>query len=260
MIHIAPGSTGQLSPAILYRNVLAQGTLSVSSETADGAGANALGPQTYDYWIPSTVPATLAVTLGAPVECDCIAVVGHTLGSAGATLHCDRYDADTSTWVPVISIAPADDSDILGIFPAAASAGWRTRVTGAVAAISIAMIGARLLVPEGVQAPYMPLDQARRVELTPSITVTGQYLGTFVRRTGGATAIKLAPQQRSWIEGDAAPFITHFNAGRPFVFAAAPGLLARDVGYCWRDGPEMAATYLGGAVLGELSMSVAAYG
>lgn len=257
MIYIEPSAVDTHHAAILYRNVLSEGTLSASSETADGAAANALGPQTYDYWTPTSVPATLAVALSAAAECDACAIVAHNLGSTGATVTVQHYDG--AAWVTDAEITPTDDSDILVIFEAAESDQWRIRVTTAVASIGVAMIGPRLLVEGGARVGYTPINLAAVVELAPSITVKGQYVGTFVKRHGAKTTVALALQTKEWVEDTAAEFIDHFNEGSPFIWASCPDLLERDLGYCWRAADVLQIVYTAGAQWAEISMGVQAY-
>ncbi len=257
MIQIEVGATDTGLPMILWRNVLAEGALVASSEAPDGFAENALGPQTFDYWTPTAVPATLAVTLAAAEACDACAIFGHTLGSAGATIEV-QYDSG-SGWTTVATATPTTNEALLFIFPSVTAAQWRIRITGAVASISIAMIGKRLVVPTGVQTGYVTLDMALRVEMIASQSVTGQFFASRVNRKGAMTSIALATQRRTWIEGDASSFITHFNEGRTFAWASAPELLTRDLGYCRRAGGVLAATYDAGAIYGELSMEIDAY-
>lgn len=258
MIYLDYTATDVNDSAVLYRNVLGEGTLAWSSQTVDGSAANALGPQTYDYWTPAVMPATLSVTLAAPVECDTAAILGHTLGTAGAAVYIEWYDG--TAWVAAFSIVPTNDRDIVVLFGGQLSAQWRLRITGATApSIGIVMIGPRLLVPGGVVDGYIPTNLSKTVELSPSITIQGQYVGTFVQRLGTTTSITLTQQRRDWIEGDARPFIDHFNQGSPFVWMGCPALLPDDMAYCWRSGQTLTASYGPGAVWGEMSMEVQGY-
>jgi hypothetical protein len=258
MIHIHPTATSVNDSAALYQNVLADGVLSWSSETADGYAANALGPQTYDAWVPSALPATLTVTLVAAAECDTAAIIGHTLGSSGATVLVEWLDG--ATWQTASTVTPEDDRDIVMLFGAEDAAGWRIRITGTTApAIGVAMIGKRFAIPGGVAAGYVPLNLALDIELSPSSTVTGQYVGTFVKRSGGGTTIPLLDQNRQWIEDDARELIAHYNAGRPFIWMGCPEILPEDMAYCWRSGGSLTASYGAGAVYGSLKMQVSSY-
>ncbi len=257
MIHITPDATSIAEALVLYRNVLAEGTLSASSETADGFAANALGPQTFDFWTPSAVPATLSVTLPETVECDACAIIAHELGSAGATLEVQFWNG--AAWVTAMTITPEDDRDLLLIFGPRSSTQWRIRITDAIASIGVVMIGPRLLIPFGVVPDYTPINLALSVQLGPNVTLGGQFLGNRILRVGANTSIQLVPQERWWIEQDAKPFIAHYNSGKPFIWASCPDLLPEDMAYCWRAGETLAASYGAGAVYGSMSMEVAAY-
>jgi len=258
MIQIEPFATAVLDAMVLYRNVLSEGTLAWSSQTTDGAAANALGPQTYDFWTPASLPATLSVTLPGAVACDCAAIVAHTMGTVGATAHIEYHDG--SSWVTVASVAPADDSDILVLFGEVVAAQWRFRITGTdEPSIGVAMIGPRLLIPNGVQPDYTPINLSLNVELMPSVSVAGQFLGTRVQRQGAGTSINFAPQDRWWIETEAVGFIAHFNSGLPFIWASCPDELRDDMAYCWRAGGVLSASYGAGALYGSMSMDVSAY-
>lgn len=256
MIYIEPGAENTLDGLILYRNVMAEGTLTASTEAVDGFAANALGPQTYDYWTPTAVPANLAVTLPTAVLCDCCAIVAHNLGSKGATVAVQYYDG---AWITAAETTPTNDTDILMIFEGVASDQWRILVTNAVASIGICMIGPQLVVPQGARVGYTPLNLAVSVELAPSITVKGQYVGTFVKRQGGEISVALALQTKEWVEEDAAGFITHFNDGQPFIWASAPEVLPDDLGYCWRRSNRIQIVYNAGAELAEINMELQAY-
>lgn len=258
MLYIDPTATAIAEASVLYRNVLAEGVLNWSSETDDGFAANALGPQTYDFWTPESLPATLGVTLDASVECDACAIIAHTLGSAGATVAVQYHDGDD--WVTAQSVTPDDDSDILMLFGEQDSDQWRILITGTDEPhVGVVMIGPRLIIPFGVTPSYTPLNLALNVELMHSETVSGQHIDNRVVRTGAGTTIQLAPQEREWIETDAKPFIAHYNAGKPFIWASDPELLPDDFGYCWRTGGVLSASYGAGALYGSMSMEVSAY-
>lgn len=258
MIYLSPGATDTGLPAALWQNVLAQGALTASSETADGFAANAIGPQTYDYWTPSAVPAWLAVTLAASTACDCAAIVAHDLGSKGATVKVQRWTG--SAWADASSaVTPTDDSTILIIFPEASATQWRLYITGAVASIGVAMIGKRLIFPRGVQPTYTPLHLAKDIELLGGTTMNGQFIGNRVIRRGKGTSIPLAPLPRAWVEATARGFIDHYDDGQPFVWASIPVLFPEDVGYCWRSGGTLSPAFDDGAFNALLSLEVSAH-
>jgi hypothetical protein len=260
VIHLATLTTGSLESAVAYRNVLADGTLAWSSETADGFAANALGPQTYDFWAPAAMPATLSVTLADAIRCDCAAIVAHTLGSSGATAYVEARNGSGS-WVTLASITPTDNSDVILLFYAAIEYDqWRIRLTGSTApAVGIAWIGPRLIVPGGTKAGYVPLHQALDIDLMPNISRGGQFIGSRIQKVGASTSAGLAPQERWWVEGDGADFIAHYNEGKPFLWMSCPELFPKDGHYCWRSGNTLRPSFGQGALFADMTLEVQAY-
>lgn len=268
MIHIHNNAEDPGEAMVLYRNLLVEGTLTPTGNPPDAPAVNALGPQTYDWWSWNTrfsaLQAGFAPAAGEQAA-DTAAVVGHNLGSLQIRVEY-QIGIGGGNFQTVMSIEPEDDSDILMLFPRQTVLNHRLRFIrpedfdpAVQPYISIAMIGERLTIPFGVAAGYTPLNLAREVDLAPSISVRGQYLGTFTKRRGAATSIPLALQRREWIENEAKPFIAHYNEGQPFVWASDPELLPNDLGYCWRSGGVLSASYGAGARFGEMSMEVSAY-
>ena len=258
MIHIHPQALGIEQSSVLYRNVLAEGVLTTTSQTAGGEVGNALGPQTADYWSPAATPAYMIVTLTEAVECDSAAVIGHNIGSMGGTVAVQRDDG--TGWSTVWLINPEDDSDILMLFPPQMGIQWRLRVDGPAAIhVSIGMIGPRMLIPLGTRSGYTPITQALNIEMLSNTTRGGQFLGNRVHRIGAATTIPLAEQDADWILYDARDFIRHYDLGRPFIWATSPSELPEDLAYCWRAGDALAANLGPGALKGDLTLNVQAY-
>lgn len=261
-IHIEPSAYGTNDSAFVYRNFFTEGTLSWSSQTADGSAANALGPQTYDAWVPASVPAWMSVDMAGAQHADCAAIIAHTLGSSGNTLIIEA-SADGDSWVAISTVIPTDDSDIFSLFDPMEIEGcryWRIRITGGTPpAIGIAWIGPRLFVPMGVQASYTPINLAADIVLTTSSSITGQYVASYIERKGGGTSIQLAPQARHWVQEDAADFITHYNEGNPFLWLSCPERLPDDAHYCWRSGAVMGTSFTTGAQWVDMSLEVSAY-
>ncbi len=258
MIYLASGSADPDKPAILFDSVLGRATLAPSS-TADGAVANVLGPQTYDWWRASAMPATLTATLDAAESCDCCALIGD--GLAGLSVYVERKSG--STWLTAASAAPADDSALMLVFPAASATQWRIRITGsAPPAIRIAYLGARLIVPESVAAPYVAADSAQRVELMTARSLGGQYLGASTYRRGLSGEVAFGPVPRAWVDGDLRAFRDVYDAGGTFFFAGSPALMPRDIAYCWRgeSADELRPSYSAGGYWATVKMGLGGYG
>ena len=262
MIYIQGSAAGIQDSSVTYRNVMAEGTLAWSSQTTDGFAANALGPQTYDSWTPAAMPATISTTLPSAVACDTAAIVAHNLGTKAATAYIEA-SLDGSTWVTFATIAPTDDRDIYVLFSDLAQVPypqWRVRVMGAAApSLGIVWIGPRLTIPFGTQPSYVPINMALTIDLLVNETRGGQFMGNRVQKKGASTGINLATQERWWVQNDAAPFIAHYNAGKPFLWMSCPDKQPDDAAYVWRAGDTLSGAFTGGSLWVDMSMSVSAY-
>ncbi len=236
MIHLKTPQPDLKSPQILWENVLRDGTLTGSTETADGAAANAVGQSTSDGWVPSVMPATLSVVLSAARLADAAAFVAHTLGSSGSTVYVEYLSG--ATWITSASVTPATDDPFVIFFPLASSDEWRVRIIGASTPfVGVAIICRRLSVPGTIGVPHTPLNLADDVELLGrSRSRNGHFLGSEVHRSGFAANLNLEVQQKDFILDKFESFRVWFNEGNAFVFCSAPTTLSDDMGYCWRDG------------------------
>lgn len=270
MIHIHPGASAIYDSMVLYRNVLAEGVLTSTVPVKAGGNVNnMLGPQTFDFWEPDRFADSMgaACELTQPMTADCAAIIGHNLATVGAQVAIQHKLTDGNWTDPLTArLNPDTNDDILFLFPERTSTAYRVWITIPAGVtppvspvISIAMIGQRLLIPDGITEGYTPLNLARQVDLQPNITRGGQFLGNRVQRVGAGTSISLAQQERHWIENDAQDFIAHYNAGKPFIWASCPEFLPNDMAYCWRSGGVLSASYGQGAIYGEMSMEVQAY-
>jgi len=259
-IEIETGSTSTTGANILYENLFHTGTVTASTEAADGEAANAANEPTWDFWTPTAVPAWIKVDAGSTVSCDAAAVAAHDIGSTGATVQV-QSSPDDATWTTQGSVAPTDDSVIIILFPSVSARYWRLRVIDAVASIGVAYIGSRLTFTRSVLSGHVALNNAKRVELMNTTTIGGQFLGNRIRRIGAETSVNFGLVDTGFADGDFAPFKDWYNDGHAFFFASSPLVWPDDVGYCWRPegASEIRPVYEEGGLLTNLSMDVAAY-
>lgn len=243
-------------PMVAFNNLFATGTLAASTETTDGAAANAIVEGTYNYWIPSALPATLQTTLASATLCNTMAVIAHNYGSKGATVFFEYF---SGTWQTITSVTPTDDSPIMVIFNDTTATQWRIRITGStVPATGVVYLAARLIIPGGVKAPYTPIWQADRVELMHSGSLGGKLITNRAVKRGRDTMISLTSVTRTFAEVNLNAFRLKFNEGSPFLWASGPSIFPKDVGYCWRKGGEIRPTFDQDAIWMALEMDVAA--
>jgi hypothetical protein len=257
-LYIEPAAIDTDKPCFLYENIFDQGTVTVSHETADGAGLNAIEDTTFDFWTPSSVPANIAVDCGVPVPVDCFAIVSHTAGSEGSTIAI-QSSVNGSDWTSRSTVTPTDDSSIFAIFPQVTARYWRVLVTDEVCSIGIIKAGARLIMPCGPLSGHVGINHAKRVELLTNMSQKGQFLGTRVRRVGAETSINLGLVDRDFVDTDMVAFEAHFDDGQTFIYAGGPDDYPLDYGYCWRDGGELRPTYDEGGEMMNIQLNVSVY-
>lgn len=260
-IEIESGATDTGKPLLLYQNVFEDGTVTVSSETADGEGANALEDTTFDFWTASTTAAFISVDYGSSVECDCLGVAAHNLGSLGASIKV-RNSVDGVTFADVTSTySPLTDDTLVVIFPAESSRYWRVTVGDGPASIGVLKLGKRLVIDGGVISGHVSIDHGAKVELLNSTSIGGQFLGNRIKRVGASTSIDFGLLDRDFVDNQMRMFEYHYNSGRTFFFAGNPAFMPENVGYCWRpeNANELRPSYEEGGELMSVSMDVSAY-
>lgn len=263
MIYLAAGAASTEWPFALWNDALATGTLA-GSATPGFSLENALGPQTYDYWKPINGAGFWECVLPAPVQMDCIAFAAHNMGSAGVSLIVQSAPDLATGYTGIRTITPTTDDAVAVIFAERAvqklrfyATAWTSLVT-----IGATMAGKRLIFPGWVQPPYVPMQEARRVELRQSESLGGHYIGATIKRLGRATNVTFSPLPRAFVDADLPAFRDHFDAGQPFFFAGGPATMPDDIGYCWRaeGAGELRAALRPGGTYAEVKMGLAAYG
>lgn len=222
-------------PTILYKNLMATGTVSASSSDTDYPVANISTEATTEYWKPTATPSWVKLSLSSATDVDAVAIVGHTLGTTGSTLTF-QGSADNSTWVDIAQASPTDDSCILLCFPTKSYQYYRVYISGSTTypIISTIFIGERFRFPAGVMPPYTPVWACQTYELLTATTVGGQFIGNRILATGGQTSINLVAVETDFALNTLEDFRKHYNEGKAFIWAMSPSEYATDVGYVWR--------------------------
>lgn len=245
-------------PMVMFRNLLAEGAITNASLPAATPRANAVTESTFDYWQPATVPETLRATLGSAQAADGAFFAAHTLGTAGATLTVQYFDG--STWQTQASFAPTTNDPFGFIWPSRSATGWGIQITGAVAQVGVAWVGPRLVIPGGVLPDYVPIWASRRIEKYAGVSRRGQFFGQRIERAGARLSPSFMDVPYSFALTSMAAFRTHYNEGKAFVWASAPGVFPEDAAYVWAADDEVLTTPIRSA--GDwcgLSMNVEAF-
>lgn len=258
-IEIETGADNQVNTSIVYTSVFDDGTVTVSDETSDGPGLNALEDTTNDYWEPGTTSdAYITVDCGDDYECDGYGIAAHTMGTVGAT-YVIESSPDNSTWTARATGSPLTDETIFGLFPAASERYWRIGVSGGLCLIGVVKLGKRLVFPTAPLIGHVGSSHAKRIEFMRNKSIGGHFIGNRIIRTGGEMTINMGLVDRSFVENDMAVFETWFDEARGFFYAGDPTELPDDVAYCMRSGGEIRPSYSEGGDLMPISMDVDFY-
>lgn len=257
-VQIVSGAENTGNANILYENIFEDGTLTVSSAAADGAGANAVEDTTFDFWTPTSVPATFNVDYGSAVECDCVGIAAHNAGMNGSSIQV-LSSSDDITYTLRASTTPLTDDTIMIMFPAVTARYWRVAVTAAVCSIGVIKLGKKLEFPSGVLTSHTAINHASRVELLTNQSIKGQYLGTRIKRVGADASVNFGLVDVDFMENDMAVFEAHYNSGRTFFYSSSASDHPDDYGYCWRAGSELRPSYEEGGTLAQVDMDLSVY-
>lgn len=174
----------------------------------------------YTFW-----QAAAAGTNYVTVDClsakpaNCLALTGHNLGTAGATVTLES-SPDNITWTSRFTFVPGDDRAKLFTITQIYARSWRLKiVTAAVAPrIAVLMVGVRLDFPFPADTPYVPCSETTEEETT--VSKSGHALGTVVRYAG----IEINPQfshiPRAWLDDTWLPFHQSYARLRKYFFYA----------------------------------------
>lgn len=271
MIVVNSDAVGAEFPTVLFDNALASATLSGATVSTGAARENVLGPQTFDYWEPTTQAGGLVATWAAPIQLDMLAIAVHNLHLTGANLRvhaaADLVAATTNIVVFTAAALAANGSG-----PVAVIFGARTvqklqinctAGTGAPAPrIGILYAGQRLTFPGGLAPPYVQAEDARKVETNAAQSLGGHYLRGAARRKAMRQTAQISAVDRSFADGALQPFRAAYDMGAPFFWAGSPAFLTRDLSYAWRpdDAPELRPQVLAGGARVGLTLELAGYG
>ena len=244
-------------PLISYVNVLADATLTVSAETFDGFGLNAVNGLTYDYWVPGG-SANIEFQLASAKEVECFGVAAHNLSSFGSSIFLDYWDG--SQWVQVSrpAIATTDITIFELLDNPVTSDLFRVRVNGA-ASIGVLWAGPVLRMQRNIYQGHTPVVFSERNEQRANQTETGEWRGVASTIKGAELSAKFDNLTSAWVRSDLAPLITHVNEGNPFFWAWHIDRYNKDVAYCWLSGGEWSVSNSGPRDLMSINMQASAY-
>ena len=121
------------TPIILYDNRLTDGTPAATDTAAGYDILNILDLRTYTQWkAASSGTKYITIDCGSAKSADCLAVIGHNLYTAGATVSVES-SSDNATWTQRLAgFTPTSDKAFMKLFVSASARYWRIKIINAV--------------------------------------------------------------------------------------------------------------------------------
>lgn len=223
------------SPIILWNSLVTAEGITASSEHEDYPAVNLATDSMIESWrAADTATVTIDVEIGG-AEIDAIGIARHNLGSSHASILVEARVGDDPAW---IELTPqqmlADDAPALFRFPETIVTTLRVTVEGGdvPASIAVLYVGKLLVMPRGITAGHVPLDQAQQTQVVNGRSEAGHYLGRIITGQSSSTSAQFTTLPIAWYYEHMAPFVDRGTAG-PFFFAWLPWSRPNDVGFTW---------------------------
>lgn len=251
---------------ILWENrarfdVVDASNVTVSSETDAGPRDAPLRPDTAEYWLAASLPATWLVDLGRAYPIDCVGLV-HTLGTSRVAVH-PETSPDSSVWTEIDNdMMPANDAPLMLLGTTRNARYLRLTFTGSSGsvppAIASVYVGQALAMEKALSGGYPPIDTSRETVLKRALSRGGQFLGQGFQRHGVVGNVSYKHLTRAWVRSSFDPFVKSAR-NFPYFFAANPENFAEEVAYVWA-GEDIRPMYMGQLTDMEVSWPISGIG
>ncbi len=209
-----------MNPLILSDNRFADSVPSANATAVDFDARHLVDGREYTFWKGDAV-GTFYLTANCPVAAaaDSLALCGHNLGTAGASVSLEGYSA--STWSEIVApFIPTDDRPLLKTFNSQSCDDWRLKIVSAavVPELAVLLVGERLDFPQKPESPYIPYTED--VEETSAASKAGHQLGSLVKFFPISITASFRNIGRSWVLDSYQPFWeSHARWRKPFIYA-----------------------------------------
>lgn len=212
---------------------------SASTQAADAPPDAVLRPDTYEYWEPTALPATITIDFGQQRDVDYVGVLGMLGGFSVLAETSDGNLVGSPSellWENVSNeVMPVDDAPLMFLDDSRSARYLRLTVDGGdgeMPRIAVVYAGEVLAMQRAVYGGHSPMNLARETELHQSLSKGGQFLGQSFRRHGQVGSAAFRHLTPSWYRDNLDPFV---KAARqyPFFFAWRPETYPLEVAYAW---------------------------
>lgn len=210
-----------MNPIILYDNRFNDGAPTATDTAAGFSVLNIRDYRTYTFWRAASAGTKfITIDCGSAKSADCLAIIGHNLRTANATVSVES-SPDNVTWtVRLAGFTPSSDKAFLRIFTSASARYWRIRIVTASIApqLAVTMLGVMLTFPYPPDAPYVPYSEG--IEVESSRGKTGHLLGNIINFKSINISARFSNLTRDWVMNNFKPFWdNHASDLNPFFYA-----------------------------------------
>lgn len=237
VIGAAPPTVPLDTPIILWRSLVNLDTLTVSSEAVDYPAINLANDSTIEVWRAADLaPVSIEVAINGS-EVDAVAFARHNFGSTHAEIavEVEVAEGEGTAWEEVVAAQLlADDSPVLFRFAPVTTTRVRISITNGSTAPSAAVlyVGKLLVMPTGITAGHVPLDQALQSQVVNGRSEAGNFLGRLITGQSAQTSASFEMLPIDWYYDEMEAFVARGTTG-PFFFAWLPMSRPDDVGFSW---------------------------
>lgn len=207
-------------------------SITASSETEGYIADNALSQQTYESWIPESMPATCGVMLTSAISF--IGIAAHNLGETATTVKAEYWDG--LAYQLIGETLPADNSSLVFLFDEIATAKIRLTFTGATApSIGVIQAGDVLTMPANLDSGFVDMFLMDLTDYGQNFSEGGQLLGRKVVSKGLEGQPSWTTTEFEWIATHFYPFDLYARESA-FFFIPHPQSRPSSVYYSWLSG------------------------
>lgn len=216
--------------------------VTASSQTSAGPSDAPLRPDTAEFWLPSSMPATWTLTWTGLQNVDYVAIASHTIGDSGATVTVETSAGQAGSpladvWEALSSAyTPTDNKPLFFLDTVRDAVKMRITLSGSPTPtepqISVIHIGLSLWMQQPIRGNHSPLTLSRQTVLHQSLSRGGQFLGQSFRRLGFMGGVSFDLLEADWYRTDFDPFVESART-YPYFIAWRPEERTNELAYVW---------------------------
>lgn len=217
----------------MYKNFTK--SITTSSHVDGYSGDLALNQNTYQYWMPSSIPASAEVTLTESIEIDYVAIGAHTIRS-DSNVSIEYWDG--SKYVTIQSKSNISKNAIIFLFnPVSTDKVKITISDGLIPQVGVIYIGKSMVIPAPIDGGFLPFQFNQQVKRSNNVSEGGHLLGSNVIRSSMKGEPSWSVTTKKWYREVFFDFYEAMCTGYApsFFFAWNPELYPDDSYYCWCD-------------------------